>query len=94
MRAPEVAHRAGSRADVQRISRRNENDAQAVEFAGQWHGVILCQYRSPLSHNSPHAIEPNAIAGGCLRRPNYFFATIGDGLPQSPSKTNDSRGFR
>src|ERR1700739_2481510 len=94
VRAPEVAHRAGSRADVQRISRRNENHAQAVEFAGQWHGVILCQYRSPLSLNSPHAIEPNAIAGGRLGRPNYFFATIGDGLPQSPSKTNDSSGFR
>src|SRR5579864_339566 len=94
VRAPEVAHRPGSRSDVERISRRNQHDAQAAEFAGQWHGVILCQYRSPLSLNSPHAIEPNAIAGGRLGRPNYFFATIGDGLPQSPSKTNDSSGFR
>jgi len=33
VRAPEVAHRPGSRSDVERISRRNENDAQAVEFA-------------------------------------------------------------
>ncbi len=32
VRAPEVAHRAGGRADVERISRRNENDAQAIEF--------------------------------------------------------------
>jgi len=33
MRATEVAHGAGGCADVERISRRNENDAQAVEFA-------------------------------------------------------------
>jgi hypothetical protein len=32
VRAPEVAHRAGGCADVEGISRRNENDAQAVEF--------------------------------------------------------------
>ena len=32
VRAPEVAHRAGSRANVERITRRNEYDAQAVEF--------------------------------------------------------------
>ena len=33
VRAPEVTHRARGCADVERISRRNENDAQAVEFA-------------------------------------------------------------
>ena len=33
VRASKVAHRAGSRSDVERISRRNENDAQAIEFA-------------------------------------------------------------
>jgi hypothetical protein len=30
---PEIAHGAGGRANVERISRRNENDAQAIEFA-------------------------------------------------------------
>jgi hypothetical protein len=33
VRAPEIAHGAGGRANVERISRRNENDAQAIEFA-------------------------------------------------------------
>jgi hypothetical protein len=33
VRAPEVAHGAGCRANVERISRRNKNDAQAIEFA-------------------------------------------------------------
>ena len=32
VRAPEVAHRAGRRANVERITRRNEYDAQTVEF--------------------------------------------------------------
>jgi hypothetical protein len=32
VRTAEVAHRAGSRPDIERISCRNENDAQAVEF--------------------------------------------------------------
>src|SRR5580692_7038330 len=32
VRAPEVAHRAGSRANVERITRRNEYYAQTVEF--------------------------------------------------------------
>lgn len=33
VRAPEVAHRASSRPNIERISRRNEDDAQAIEFA-------------------------------------------------------------
>ena len=33
VRAPKVTHRASCRADVERISRRNENDAQAIKFA-------------------------------------------------------------
>jgi hypothetical protein len=33
VRAPEIAHGAGGRANVERISCRNENDAQAIEFA-------------------------------------------------------------
>ena len=33
VRAAEIAHRAGCRADVERIARRNEHDAQAIEFA-------------------------------------------------------------
>jgi hypothetical protein len=44
MRAAEVAHGARGGADVQRISRRNEDDAQAVEFARKRQGAILCQY--------------------------------------------------
>jgi len=43
MYATEIAHRARSRADVQRIARRDQHDAQAVEFARSRQAPILCQ---------------------------------------------------
>ena len=52
VRAPEVAHGAGGRANVERISRRNEDDAQAIEFARKWQEPILCQDSVSLAGNN------------------------------------------
>jgi hypothetical protein len=41
VRAAEIAHRARRRSNIERIARRNENDAEPVEFAQSWQAPIL-----------------------------------------------------
>lgn len=55
MSAAKIAHRARGCANVEWIARRDEDDAQAVEFAGCGHAAILCQV---LRTRFPHRFVP------------------------------------